>query len=216
MTDPILRKEILPFVCQNPNCGEEYDLEGFQKVLDLWGIVYADCGDFVAQGITCPKCLKTSIASFPRNDIFIDLRDFLITPSDYLDIRPNLFEQIQLKEAKKNENEMLRFKFIPAWIDEELSYEAMLKYYQSQVSQGLNRTIGIPYKMTSEECQYRSRQENETGEIQLRRLYPDKPKFRNLLLCISPKRFEGIESAGDGSTVYYAQSYLDNEELKEA
>ena len=207
MPDPILRKELFPFVCQNPVCGHQYDVDGFRDVLNLWGLVYADCGDFVYQGITCPQCKKTSLLSFQRNDPLVDLRDLIISPNP--DDNMNIREQVIELERGDIENGLLRFKCIPAWDDETVRYDDVLKSYPPSsyhypASLFNYRTLLAPYITTSENVQDRLREENETGEIELRRLYPNIPKFKNLLICMSPNRLTRIEIDDDGLSAKWA------------
>jgi len=191
MPDPIVRKELFPFTCQNPACGHQYDVDGFRDVLNLWGLVYADCGDLVYQGITCPKCKKTSLLSLPRNNPLVDLRDFIISPNLFPFM--NTCEQVIERERDDIENALLRFKCIPDWDDETVSYADVLEChppssYQYPSSHSDVGALLVRYITTSEDVQDRLRQENEKGEIQLRRIYPDIPKFRNLLICLSRGR----------------------------
>jgi hypothetical protein len=61
MFNPKIRDDVFPFVCENPACQQQYDEKGFKGLLTLWGLVYADCGNFIYQGVTCRKCKQTSI-----------------------------------------------------------------------------------------------------------------------------------------------------------
>ncbi len=221
MPDPILRKELFPFVCQNPACGHQYDAEGFRDVLNLWGLVYADCGDLIYQGITCPKCKKTSLLHFPKNNPLVDLRDFIIAPNPQVFM--NIGEQVIERERGDIKNAVLRFRCIPSWDDETVSYADVLKSYPPARYNYSNSHfyVGaphIPYIMTLNDVQDRLRQENETGEIELRRLYPDIPKFKNLLTCMSPNRITRIEIYDDGVSAKWADgtSAKETQERKDA
>jgi len=184
---PILRKDVFPFTCINPTCKKEYDVEGFIDAVNLRGLIYADCDDTIYQGITC-ECKKPNLLSMPRSKPIVDLRGFIITPNPNL---INLFEQVEESERTETDHDFLRFKFIPAWDDKTVSYDEILRSYNNW---HVNfPPIGIPYKTTLENFQARLNKEYATGEIQLRRLYPDIPKFRNLLTCLSPNWITGFD-----------------------
>jgi hypothetical protein len=189
--DPKIREDIFPFVCENPECEEKYDLEGFKAVLNLWGLVYADCGNFVYQGITCPKCKQTSLKPAPRDNPLVDLRDFIIAPNP--NPAANTWEQFIQRERAQDDHEFLKFKCIPAWEDETIGYVDIIKRYPSD-SYSLYTTPGVPYlMMIPGDVERKQQSENESGEIQLRRLYPDVPRFRNLLICLSPGKLSRLE-----------------------
>ncbi len=186
MFDPKIRENVLPFLCQNPACGVSYDIEGLKGVLRLWGLIYADCGDFIYQGITCRKCKQTTLRPVPRTNPIVDLRDFIIVPN--INPAANTWEQFIQRERAKEDHDLLKFKCIPAWDDETISYADMINIYPS-TSHDLYTSPGIPYvMMIPGDVERKLDQENETGQIQLRRLYPNIPKFRNLLICLSPQK----------------------------
>jgi len=189
--DAKIREDIFPFICENPECEERYDLEGFKALLNLRGLVYADCGKFVHQGITCRKCMKTSLKPIPRDNPLVDLRDFIIVPNT--NPAANTWEQFIQRERAADEHDFLKFKAIPAWEGETIGYVDIINRYPSD-SYALYTTPGIPYlMMIPGDVERKQESENESGEIQLRRLYPDIPKFRNLLVCLSPGRLSRVE-----------------------
>jgi hypothetical protein len=196
MFNPKIRDDVFPFVCENPACQQQYDEKGFKGLLTLWGLVYADCGNFIYQGVTCRKCKQTSIKPLPRDNPLVDLRDFIIVPN--LNPAANTWEQFIQRERAKDEHDFLKFKCIPAWEDETIGYVDIINRYPSD-SYALYTTPGVPYlMMIPGDVERKQEKENETGEIQLRRLYPDTPKFRNLLVCLSPSRISRIEVREEG------------------
>ncbi len=219
MPAPILREDVFPFICQNPAyqkpaCQEEYDVEGFIEVLNLWGLVYADCGDEVYQGITCTNCKGTSLLRLPRGNPVVDLREFIITP--YPDDSWNTFEQVyeQFRTISSIEggNDVLKFKSIPAWDSQSVSLQDMASSFKimphgpqpdAESSEppdtGISDVLeiyynelfdfyqarGMTYRTSHEVVLKRLQEENQTGRVRLRRLYPDTPQFRNLLTCLN-------------------------------
>ncbi|MDY6989526.1 MAG: hypothetical protein SWQ30_15880 [Thermodesulfobacteriota bacterium] len=196
MFDPKIREDALPFVCENPECQQAYGQEEFKDLLRLWGVVYADCGNFIYQGITCRKCKKTSLKPLPRDNPLVDLRDFIIVPNS--NPAANTWEQFIQRERMADEHDFLKFKSIPAWEDETIGYVDLVNRYPSD-SYALYTTPGVPYlMMIPGDVERKQEKENETGEIQLRRLYPDTPRFRNLMVCLSPSRISRVEVGEEG------------------
>lgn len=202
MSIRILRQDVFPIQCINPECSQKYNVEDFINVINLCGLIYADCGDTIYQGITC-ECKKPKLIPIPRNNPIVDLRDFIIIPN--LFGINNIYEQVMYRKLVKNDHDSLRFKFIPAWNDESVSYDEILRFYHNWFRGFLHgdfSPIDIPYIMTPKDIQVRLNNEYTTGETQLRRLYPDIPKFRNLLTCLSPNwiskndKYEGLSEDG--------------------
>ena len=193
MPDYILRQDKFPFNCINPACNREYDIQSFIDAINLRGLIYADCGDTIYQGITC-ECKKPTLIPIPKNNPIVDLRDFIITPNPHL---TNLCEQVKERERAKDDHDLLNFKFIPAWDKDAVSYDEILRFYNNYFSGDFWHVgfspIDIPYTLRSKDLQDRLNKENTTGKTKLRRLYPDIPKFRNLLTCMSPNWFSKSE-----------------------
>jgi transcriptional regulator with PAS, ATPase and Fis domain len=59
--------QFFPFKCDNPECDEEYDLEGFIDVALLWGFIYLTDKQHDLFGITCPDCFHTTLRKYPVN-----------------------------------------------------------------------------------------------------------------------------------------------------
>jgi len=189
MPNSILRKDLFPFTCQNQDCGEQYSEFRFKAVISLYGLVYADSGNVIWQGINCLKCHKTSIVEFPRDNPIIDLRGFIIAPSKNSLHGP--FEQVLERERANDGYEYLKFKSIPAWDEESVSYADILAWYKF-VFPSFQSTLIDSYWTTPSQLKMRLNIENNTGKAELRRLYPDTPKFRNLLTCISHDSFKEV------------------------
>ena len=119
MLNPILRTDLFPFPCQNQECGEQSSVDGFMTVISRYGLVYADSGDVIWQGVNCPKCHKTSIIELPRGNPLVDLRGFIIAPSQNPLNDP--FEQVLERERVNDGHDYLKFKSIPAWDEEMVS-----------------------------------------------------------------------------------------------
>jgi hypothetical protein len=211
MFDPNIREDAFPFVCENPDCKQAYGEEEFKDLLRLWGVVYADCGNFIYQGITCRKCKKTSLKPLPRDNPLVDLRDFIIVPNS--NPAANTWEQFIQRERMADEHPFLKFKSIPAWEDETIGYVDLVNRYPSD-SYALYTTPGVPYlMMIPGDVERKQEKENETGEIQLRRLYPDTPRFRNLLVCLSPSRISRVEIDEKGVSPRWSEA--DPKQIKE-
>jgi len=126
-----INKNHLPFTCNNPGCQKKYNLLELIEVLNLWGLVYAECGTTVIQGITCPQCLTTSLRKYQITDPLIyDLRDFILCPAD--NQAANVIEQLYLQHSIGEDNiydvksdlsthkdiplsDLYKFKIICAW-----------------------------------------------------------------------------------------------------
>lgn len=252
--DCILRKDKFPFTCINPACNKEYDVEGFIDVINLWGLVYAEITQMVFIGITCPDCLTTTLIQSHANPVVslpvVYLKDFIVTPN--LNQVVNTVEQL-IDPKSSHPNDLLRFKYIPAWDEENINRENLFfscrhiitDYERSDDTGG--GIVGDPeidityhayregqkdvYRITGEkseifkinepdfenldtsglgyyveyfrnchdyyvlsrnELDSKLEDEVKNHRVRARRVYPDIPKFRSLLTCISPKRITDI------------------------
>jgi len=181
--------------CSNPSCNDTFDLDKAKAEIQKSGIVYADCDEVIFQGYSCPNpnCLGLKFVCCDRNNPVFDLWDFIITPNS--EHFANVVEQINLLEQIDDQHEFLKFKIIPAWDDETVSVQDLLKSYPDGMLDILISS-GTPYFMNQIEFNERLQSEIETGKIQLRRLYPDTPKFRNLLTILAPNRITEIVDIG--------------------
>lgn len=61
-----LHKNILPFKCDNHDCGKEYDISSFADVVLLWGYIYliSEEDEVGLVGLTCPECKKTTLRKY--------------------------------------------------------------------------------------------------------------------------------------------------------
>ena len=64
MADMDVHEKVFPFVCDNPACKKEYNLEGFAHVVALWGFIYLTRGEHCLIGLVCPDCNHTSLKKF--------------------------------------------------------------------------------------------------------------------------------------------------------
>jgi hypothetical protein len=66
MADMKILDSVLPFKCDNPDCGKEYDQEKFAKALSFWGFIYLtdDDNEAALVGLTCTKCKKTTLKKY--------------------------------------------------------------------------------------------------------------------------------------------------------
>lgn len=58
-------EKVFPFVCNNTECGHEFDLRDFVEVIQLWGFIYMIKGEHMLLGLTCPHCRKTTARKYP-------------------------------------------------------------------------------------------------------------------------------------------------------
>ncbi len=205
----ILRDDVFPFVCQNSACGKQYSRKEFVDVLDRRGLVYAELygeyRDIILQGITCPVCKWTNLIPLPKNQPIVDLRTFIISPN--LDRTGNRYEQVIETRNRNNKSRLLWFNYIPAWDDKSVSFaeiERAHKEHKDPDSIGYySKDESVPYLFSSsEEVTKRVAKEFSTGRIRLRRLYPDIPRFRYLLKCLSPSRITKIEFYGESLCIF--------------
>jgi hypothetical protein len=181
--------------CSNPNCDEPFDLDKAKAEIIESGVVYADCRDAIFQGYKCPdnNCPGIRFIKCARNNPVFDLRGFIIAPNS--EHFPNVAEQIYLAEQSDNHHEFLKFKIIPAWDDETVSIRDLQQSFPEGMLD-IAISSGTPYFMNQIEFQERRQSEIETGTIQLRRLYPDTPRFRNLLTILAPNRITEMVDVG--------------------
>ncbi len=133
MTPPSNNFATLSTFCSNPNCNEPFDLNKARAEIEKIGIVYADCGDVIYQGYKCtnPDCSELRFVSSDRNNPVFDLRNFIITPNQNLDA--NVFEQLMLIKDADKIHEFLKFKFIPAWDEENVSIQNFRGEYNREM-----------------------------------------------------------------------------------
>lgn len=62
---------VFPFVCQNTECREVYELEDFVQVALLWGFIYLVSNEHQIIGVSCPQCHFTSLRKY-----ILDTNDF--------------------------------------------------------------------------------------------------------------------------------------------
>jgi len=215
-------ESIYPYVCSNSNCKEPFNLNKAKAEIIKSGVVYADCGDIIFQGYKCtnPDCRSIRFIRTDRNHPKFDLRNFLITPS--LNGYAHVIENLRFLKNSEKLHDFLKFKYIPAWDEESVSINDVSKQYSltsyddlfmihedykhrvPNVNNPSWSIMGIPCSMTSDNFQRSLEKEIETNTIQLRRLYPDIPKFRNLLTCLAPNRITKVDEI-DGDVITYAE-----------
>ena len=57
---------VIPFKCDNPDCGKEYDQDLFAQAILLWGfiVLFSEDDEFALVGLTCTDCKKTTIQKY--------------------------------------------------------------------------------------------------------------------------------------------------------
>ena len=193
--------------CSNPKCNEPFNLDKARAEIHKSGIIYADCGEVIFQGYKCTNqnCQGLRFFKCDRNDPVFDLRDFIMIPN--LNIFADSFEKLLVQKNANNGHDFLKFNFLSArngdvsdqglpddyaramydnccMMPEEYEFEApedCNPKMTSQITEHQRSTMGIPYLMTTDQFERRLKKEFETGVIQLRRLYPYIPKFKNLM-----------------------------------
>lgn len=192
MTIRFLRTDIFPFTCQS--CKLQLDISTTAAAIERYGLVYADCGDILWHGLNCPGCHKTSIFEVDRHNPLIDLRNSIMFPgNDFVAVSEQALQLIRNPESP----ESLRFKTIPAWDESVLPTDKLIEFYSEapSVFESLPLT-SWSYFMTPDFVSVSVDNENETGKISFRRLYPDTPLFKSLFTCLSPKRITEILPGG--------------------
>lgn len=192
-------KEFFPFVCENRECQTVYEKPKFLEVINLNGMVYAESVDHIYLGLTCVRCNWTTVKPVPMNTQDLDLRNLIIMPDPFS--RCEIAQQIIEYETRKNKRESLHFQYMPAWDHSADSYDLLKASFESRI-RGLKTgnmeyslsddddfeyDVPIPYLIPStDRLELRRRVESQTGRIALRRLYPDVPRYRYLIQCLSP------------------------------
>lgn len=111
MFNPLLREDCFPLTCSNPACLKQHTKEDFLTSIDNKGLIYADCGEVIFQGINCINCGKTILLSLERSNPVVDLREFYIIPTVF-DAWDNVSELIYECEHRGDLNTPLNFNFI--------------------------------------------------------------------------------------------------------
>ncbi len=82
-----ISRPVFPFGCGNPKCTRGYNLSEFSDIVMLWGFIYLTQGKYRLIGITCPKCLKTTIRKYPRHTLDLSI--------DVIENHPNTIGEIR-------------------------------------------------------------------------------------------------------------------------
>jgi len=66
MTEIQMHDDVLPFKCDNPECGKEYDSKLFAEIILLWGFIYliSEKDNVALAGLTCTECKKTTVHKY--------------------------------------------------------------------------------------------------------------------------------------------------------
>ena len=115
----ILRKDVFPLYCRNPACDRKYGVEDFIDVINLWGLVYAEIYQDIFQGLTCLNCFATTGIQSTTTNPVVDLRNFIVVPN--LNQVVNTAEQLIDRRDLRPKNNLLGFKCIPAWDEENVN-----------------------------------------------------------------------------------------------
>jgi hypothetical protein len=66
VADMKIQDSVFPFLCDNPECKHEYDLDAFINIVLLWGFIFHTNEKYSLLGITCPECHKTTLQKYPN------------------------------------------------------------------------------------------------------------------------------------------------------
>jgi hypothetical protein len=66
MAEMKIMDSVIPFKCDNPDCGKEYDQDSFAKAILLWGfiILFSEENETALVGLTCTDCKKTTLNKY--------------------------------------------------------------------------------------------------------------------------------------------------------
>ena len=185
MKNSILQPELFPLRCSNTLCRHQYDTDEFVELVKKRGIVYADCGSSIYQGFTCLKCNHTTLFVCNRTNPIVDLKGFILQP--YPEIGQHCNEQLWLKRLNTQPEDPLRFFHLSAW-DEDKFPDFSVEF--GRISYGND----FPPLFVDENAVEGLRlSENETGEVYLRRLYPNTHFFRNVFYLAAPKQITEVD-----------------------
>jgi len=210
MFNPLLRDNFFPVTCINPECKHSHTKEDFIQSIAKKGLIYADCGDTVFQGIHCINCGYPLLIEIPRANPIVDMREFYIMPSDdnFCNIREQLFEL----NNRGNTSSPLHFEFMClAWDTDKLSLKQIEAFYSlHSKNEGLIPSY-IPYIMNSADLKERLAEEIRTKKVCFRRFYPkDNLDFTWLLYCCVPAIYQPYSNtdekdSDDKETFFYAE-----------
>ena len=139
---------------------------------------------------------------FARNSPLVDLRGFLLMP-DFVHVFTNAIEQIKKILLVKDDCEFLNYKTIQAWESTTVDYDELVKGLLH--TENIHTAAWCPVFLSNDnEIRLKIDKEVSTGDLQLRRLYPDIPKFRNLIICLSPNKITNILVYDDTDPMTFA------------
>ena len=210
MFNPLLRDDFFPVICINPGCKHSHTKEDFIQSIAKKGVIYADCGNTIFQGIHCINCGYPLLIEIPRENPLVDMREFYIMPShnNFCNIREQLFEL----SHRENNSSPLHFEFIClAWDTDKLSLKQIEAYCSKPANYESLIPFYIPYIMNSADIPERLSEEIRTKKVCFRRFYPkNNPYFTFLLYCCVPSIYQPYSNANqkdtkDKRTYFYAK-----------
>ena len=188
MSRGMYREGISINICQNHQCGRVLRKEDIDRSIFEHGVIFADCGEEVWQGYSCPHCLWTNGMFVPRDSPNFDMSNLILFQSRSYSI--DQIEQIFIDE-KYGKNDILRFKTLPTWdetveaIDVQDEFPETYNLYRNhkEIIFSVYCLETSLLFMTKQDVLKSIQNENTDRKIRLRRLYPD-TKYNRLLISV--------------------------------
>ena len=102
MENQIIREDAFPFVCENPQCLNEHDVEAFCGEVNRKGLIYFYRGKVVYQGIYCADCKIFTLKPYTKENAPVNL-DYFQTTLPFL--CPGLFPPEEQDAVDSSGNE---------------------------------------------------------------------------------------------------------------
>ncbi|MCB2168145.1 MAG: hypothetical protein KQI78_10805 [Deltaproteobacteria bacterium] len=184
--------------CSNPECHSKFDVEMAQDSALKHGMSFAIGQESIYQIVKCPNigCDGRVMIESPLASPLLDMRGLLLMPVK--DFFPNAIEQAWLLQLRSDHHKYLHFDFIEAWEEESITENDFIADYGREpiLPSDLFIEDGNIQIFTIEDALYAYfKAEQEQGKILIRRLFPNSPYYRNLLLCLSPLKLWQLDVA---------------------
>lgn len=188
-------------VCSNPRCGSSIDVKMAQELANKFGLAFAYCQESIYQILDCPNPECDGRFEFQSSSASptLDMRGLILAP--YSDVGANAIEQSLIIQLMDGWHKFLKFKYIKAWDDNNVSKNDFINCYKSKTLVAPHfENSSISLFQSREEIRISHRGEDDSKTISMLKLYPDTSKYRNLFLMLSPNKIRKIEL--DGAATY--------------
>jgi hypothetical protein len=170
-------------VCSNPKCNLSIDVKMAQELANKCGLAFAYYQESIYQILDCPKpeCNGRFMFQSSSASPTLDMRGLILPPYRYALL--NSKEQSLIIQLMDGWHKFLKFKYIKAWDDNNVSKNNFINHYKSNTPIApYLKNSSISLFQTRDKIRISHRGEDDSKTIPTLRLYPDTSKYRNLLL----------------------------------